>query len=368
MESAKNAIETKTKSIFELDSDEEIHNNEGDSGLAASLETSPIQNDKEVNHEVASDNLDSREHITSSSEELEISKLNEDTRDNVPCLSAFQKARIERNRQKALLLRQARLQAHPYKNGNTEEHSVIRIKNSRLIDSGGGFLINEKELEEEQQREIVITEDPAPIILPDRPHCDECEQPLHDSLLYRSFSYPVCDPCKDANDDKYSLITRTDARQEYLLKDCDLDLREPILRYILRKNPLNPNWGDMKLYLRLQANAAAKSVKRSIHHLLNSKDDRLISRVRSRFPKHERSRTEDRDEMRDKKTKLHTVLVINLGKLRGGFPDNEFERGKTSCWFVGAYDEPFLNAKAFQDIYITNKLTPYAFSVPPRLP
>nr|SVE81095.1 EOG090X0KP6 [Daphnia magna] len=250
MESAKNAVETKTKSIFELDSDEETHNNEGDSGLAASLEASPVQNNKEVSHEVASDNLDSREQITSSSEDLHISKLGED---NIPSLSPFQKARIERNRQKALLLRQARLQAHPYKNGNTEEHSVIRIKNSRLIDSGGGFLINEKELEEEQQREIVITEDPAPIILPDRPHCDECEQPLHDSLLYRSFSHPVCDPCKDANDDKYSLITRTDARQEYLLKDCDLDLREPILRYILRKNPLNPNWGDMKLYLRLQA-------------------------------------------------------------------------------------------------------------------
>lgn len=65
---------------------------------------------------------------------------------------------------------------------------------------------------------------------------------------------------RDANDDKYSLITRTDARQEYLLKDCDLDLREPILRYILRKNPLNPNWGDMKLYLRLQA---------SLYHLSN---------------------------------------------------------------------------------------------------
>jgi DNA repair protein len=58
---------------------------------------------------------------------------------------------------------------------------------------------------------------------------------------------------RDTNDDKYSLITRTDARQEYLLKDCDLDLREPILRFILRKNPLNPRWGDMKLYLRLQA-------------------------------------------------------------------------------------------------------------------
>lgn len=55
------------------------------------------------------------------------------------------------------------------------------------------------------------------------------------------------------DDDKHALITRTDARQEYLLKDCDLDLREPILRFILRKNPHNPRWGDMKLYLRTQA-------------------------------------------------------------------------------------------------------------------
>nr|SVE89661.1 EOG090X0KP6 [Daphnia sinensis] len=257
MESAKNVVETKTKSIFELESDEETQNNEGDSGLAASLEASPIQNYKEVDHDVAVDNLSPLKEIASSSEDPDTSKPREDTGDSKASLSAFQKARIERNRQKALLLRQARLQAHPYNNGNAEEHSVIRIKNSRLIDSGGGFLINEKELEEEQQREvfdpIVITQDPAPIILPDRPHCDECEQPLHDSLLYRSFSHPVCDPCKDAHDEKYSLITRTDARQEYLLKDCDLDLCEPILRYILRKNPLNPNWGDMKLYLRLQA-------------------------------------------------------------------------------------------------------------------
>nr|SVE77385.1 EOG090X0KP6 [Daphnia lumholtzi]SVE78010.1 EOG090X0KP6 [Daphnia lumholtzi] len=248
-----NVIETKKKSIFELESDEEIQINEDDSGLAASLEASPIQNSKEVINEAADDNLSPPKEIAPSADDPDTSKLSEDTGNSIPSLSTFQKARIERNRQKALLLRQARLQAHPYNNGSTEEHSVIRIKNSRLIDSGGGFLINEKELEEEQQREIVITQDPAPIILPDRPHCDECEQPLHDSLLYRSFSYPVCDPCKDTHDEKYGLITRTDARQEYLLKDCDLDLREPILRYILRKNPLNPNWGDMKLYLRLQA-------------------------------------------------------------------------------------------------------------------
>jgi hypothetical protein len=37
-----------------------------------------------------------------------------------------------------------------------EEYSVIRVQNSRLIDSGGGFLIDEKDLEEEQSKEVFI--------------------------------------------------------------------------------------------------------------------------------------------------------------------------------------------------------------------
>lgn len=57
--------------------------------------------------------------------------------------------------------------------------------------------------------------------------------------------------CRD-NEDKHALITKTDAKTEYLLKDCDLDKREPILKYIVRKNPHNPRWGDMKLYLHVQ--------------------------------------------------------------------------------------------------------------------
>jgi DNA-repair protein complementing XP-A cells len=31
------------------------------------------------------------------------------------------------------------------------------------------------------------------------------------------------------------------------LKDCDLDKREPALRFIVRKNPHNRRWGEMKL-------------------------------------------------------------------------------------------------------------------------
>lgn len=60
----------------------------------------------------------------------------------------------------------------------------------------------------------------------------------------------MCDACRDG-ETKHSLITRTDAKNEYLLKDCDLDKREPILRFLRAKNPHNKHWGDMKLYLSL---------------------------------------------------------------------------------------------------------------------
>lgn len=57
------------------------------------------------------------------------------------------------------------------------------------------------------------------------------------------------------NEEKHKLISRTEAKQHYLLKDCDLDQREPPLRFTLKKNPHNPTWGDMKLYLKLQVPA-----------------------------------------------------------------------------------------------------------------
>jgi DNA-repair protein complementing XP-A cells len=55
--------------------------------------------------------------------------------------------------------------------------------------------------------------------------------------------------------EKYKTISRTRAKTEYLLKDEDLDLRRPLLRYISKKNPHNPRYGDMKLYLEIQVSA-----------------------------------------------------------------------------------------------------------------
>uniref|UniRef100_A0A8C0EHF1 XPA C-terminal domain-containing protein n=1 Tax=Bubo bubo TaxID=30461 RepID=A0A8C0EHF1_BUBBB len=58
--------------------------------------------------------------------------------------------------------------------------------------------------------------------------------------------------CYLHTEDKHKLITRTEAKEEFLLKDCDLDKREPVLRFIAKKNRHNSRWGDMKLYLKPQ--------------------------------------------------------------------------------------------------------------------
>uniref|UniRef100_A0A674CSA8 XPA C-terminal domain-containing protein n=1 Tax=Salmo trutta TaxID=8032 RepID=A0A674CSA8_SALTR len=77
-----------------------------------------------------------------------------------------------------------------------------------------------------------------------------------DSYLGNGFDLAVCDNCRD-DEVKHKLISRTEAKQLYLLKDCDLDQREPVLRFCPEEeHPHNPHWGDIKLYLRLQVGRA----------------------------------------------------------------------------------------------------------------
>jgi DNA-repair protein complementing XP-A cells len=58
--------------------------------------------------------------------------------------------------------------------------------------------------------------------------------------------------CHRDNEELHRLITKTDAKNVYLLKDCDLEKRDPPLKFIVKKNPHNVRWGNMKLYLELQ--------------------------------------------------------------------------------------------------------------------
>jgi DNA-repair protein complementing XP-A cells len=78
-------------------------------------------------------------------------------------LSNAQKALIERNRQKALLLRNSRLSSRPYPQKSKDDESRTfevgatcsssGVSLSRVVDTGGGFLLD-AEKEEELSRPL----------------------------------------------------------------------------------------------------------------------------------------------------------------------------------------------------------------------
>lgn len=119
--------------------------------------------------------------------------------------------------------------------------------------------------------------------------CDECHFEFLRSYLYKNFSLPVCDNCRDPKG-IHEMITRTDAKTKYLLKDCDFDLRKPPLRFILKKNP-HANRGDMKLYLKLQVE------ERAI--LVHGSEDNLEEELEKR----EERRTIKKQKVYDKQMK-----------------------------------------------------------------
>ena len=57
--------------------------------------------------------------------------------------------------------------------------------------------------------------------------------------IRRTFDVSVCDKCKETEKDgKHELITKTDAKNVFLLKDYDFDKREPILKVSTHKQVL----------------------------------------------------------------------------------------------------------------------------------
>ncbi|XP_072929078.1 DNA repair protein complementing XP-A cells-like isoform X1 [Hemitrygon akajei] len=206
-----------------------------------------------------------------------------------PCMLA----KIERNRQRALLLRQARLASRPYTPVGTS--SNILKPESKVVDTGGGFFLEEEQ--EEIQEVNKVVHQPGPVMEFDYLFCEECGKEFMDSFLSSHFDLPVCDNCRD-NEEKHKLITRTDAKQEFLLKDCDLDQRAPPLRFILRKNPHNTQWGEMKLYLRLQVIRRSLEVWGSEEALQQAKETRQENREKMKQKKFDKKVKELRRAVR----------------------------------------------------------------------
>ncbi|KAI5767133.1 XPA protein [Gulo gulo luscus] len=222
-------------------------------------------------------------------------------------LPASVRASIERKRQRALMLRQARLAARPYPAtaAAAATGGVANVKAApRIIDTRGGFILEEEE--EEQRTTGKVVHQPGPVMEFDYAICEECGKEFMDSYLMTHFDLATCDNCRDA-DDKHKLITKTEAKQEYLLKDCDLEKREPALKFIVKKNPHHSQWGDMKLYLKLQIVKRSLEVWGSQEALEEAKEARQENREKMKQKKFDKKVKELRRAIRSSVWKRETV-------------------------------------------------------------
>lgn len=245
------------------------------------------------------------------------------------------KEKVEKNRQKALLLKNSKLVPHPYaKGGNNEsiKGRAIKVQGQRVIDTGGGFLIEENDEVEKEMVNIVIP--PAPIV-GELPRCDECKKEFRFSYLLQTFDLSVCDACRDSKD-KHSLITKSQAMQDYLLKDCDFDKREPPLKYILRTNPHDARWGKMKLYLHLQIEQRALEVWGSEENLIEEKEKRKLKQEEARRKKFNKKWT-----MRVKSSRYDNVTKASHVHEFGEDSYNEEDDTYTHTCLTCGYDETY---------------------------
>lgn len=227
-------------------------------------------------------------------------------------LTPSQLARIERNRQQALLLRRAKMNKRlpPKSTPEKEGKKVVRINDTKLIDTGAGFYVEEgpTDIDENMEAAIKLVSEPAPLFEEDRPHCIECSQPFNNSFLHHTFDFSVCDHCRD-NEDRHMLMTKTDAKNEYLLKDCDFELRKPTLKFIVRKNPHNPRWGDMKLYLKPQIEKRALEVwgtEEAIEEeILKKEEQKEVSKQKKYSKKMQELRMNVRSSLYTRASKTH---------------------------------------------------------------
>lgn len=218
------------------------------------------------------------------------------------------------------------------------------------MDSGGGFLI-EQPVTASQSNGAASSEanelDHAPKMVDDAiaipvqyDECLECGDAFADSYLMNSFCHSVCDKCRDP-DGEHALITRTEAKAEYLLKDCDFDKRDPPLRYISRKNPHNIRWGEMKLYLHLQVQKRAIEVWGSEEELMRQHENRVekreVGKVRKYNKQMKQLRMEVRSSLYTKETRgFH---VHEFGEDSYNEDDDTYTHTCRTCNFVETYEK-----------------------------
>jgi DNA-repair protein complementing XP-A cells len=123
---------------------------------------------------------------------------------------------------------------------SSEENSSTNSKNPSLI-----LVSSPRNVTRDADR-------PAPSLnMAENPKCFECGSIELDFQFLRLFNTRVCYKCKDKFPEKYSLLTKTECKEDYLLTDPELR-DEEVLPHMLKANPHKSTFANMMLYVRYQ--------------------------------------------------------------------------------------------------------------------
>lgn len=146
--------------------------------------------------------------------------------------------------------------------------NYIEFDFSKMQDTKGGFLTEESTMTpeeiaakrqrelEDRKRELKLGESPVMAGGADALKCFECGTENLDFKLYNVFKCRVCKICARSKPEKYSLLTKTECKEDYLLTDPELRDTE-LLPHWDRPNPYKSTFTNMMLYLRYQAEEVA---------------------------------------------------------------------------------------------------------------
>lgn len=138
-------------------------------------------------------------------------------------------------------------------------------------------------MERETKREHIVRDLAPPIDISQAPKCHECGSLEIDPNLYQNFrQVRVCRRCAKSKPEKYSLLTKTECKEDYLLTEPELQ-DQNLLPRIEKPNP--HGFSRMQLFLRFQVEQFA--TKNGVHSkisIMNGKEEKrcdLKGKIRS---------------------------------------------------------------------------------------
>ncbi|KAI7825506.1 hypothetical protein BX661DRAFT_199333 [Kickxella alabastrina] len=192
---------------------------------------------------------------------------------------------------------------------------------STMRDTRGGFLEEERsDNVPEKKRKVLEIDD-----IPYDPDPDECQMCVEcgsldlDVTYLKVFKVMVCKPCVDKISDRYSLLTKTEAKDLF-----------PVWE---KANPHKSTWNNMLLYLRQHLESFAIKKWGSMEEL-DKEFERRIDEKRARKEKKYKHRWQEFEKTRSKKLNLEMEHEHTFESTGNCDEDGSEEQKCTACGLV----------------------------------